>query len=194
MHKPPGIANAALLLIVTMCAACGGGKSSTPTSPTPTPSPAPQVRVLSYEPSGPLGVHSYSFSDANETTPGQIALNINANNFNRAVSMFRATVLYEPRTLQVVNFSEGDWLKQGGALATFSVTNNAAGNGVVIRIDKASSVLGSTGSGVVLTLRFRPATGVTSGTSLLQWTDAHAYNFQFDEQLFSTQGGTVTVR
>lgn len=184
----------ALLMVVLAltCAACGGSSSS-PTSPTPAPAP---VANLTFESNtaGYAGVRSYSFTNAGGGVAGQIAINVMANEFNLAVSRFRGTVLYDSRVVELVNYSEGDWMKQSNAIATFSVTSNAARNGVVISVDKPTSTLGSTGSGVVLTLRFKPVAGVTSGSSQLQWTDTHAYNFRSDDQLYGTQGGTITIR
>ena len=182
----------AVIVLVLVCAACGG-KSSSPTSPTAAPAP---VANLTFESNtaGYAGVHSYSFTNAGGGVAGQVAVNVMANQFNRAVSMFRGTILYDSGIVELVNYTEGDWMKQNNAIATFSVTSNAARNGVVIRVDKPTSVLGSTGSGVVLTLRFKPVAGVVSGSSQLQWTDTNAYNFQFEEQLFGTQGGTITIR
>jgi hypothetical protein len=83
-------------------------------------------------------------------------------------------------------------MKQNNAIATFSVTRISAGNGVEINVTKPDTVLGSTGSGVVVQLRFR---GLATGTTPLQWTNASARTTLLgDEWLNGSQGGTITIR
>lgn len=178
------------ILATLLMASCGS--SSTPTAPTPAP-----VTTLTFasDVSGYAGVRSYSFTGTG-TAPSPIDVTVMANQWDRAVSNFRGTVLFDPKLVEVESFTQGEFMTQGNVIVTFSVTPNAARNGVVIRVDRPTSVLGATGSGAVVRLRFRAVAGAPAGVSPLQWTETGAFNAGAGtvDQLFGTQGGTITVR
>jgi hypothetical protein len=190
------------IAMLISCVACGGGSSPTAPSPpvstppvaAPPPAPPPVVPTLSFQAEGvPSYPNIFHLSDRGETTPGQVAVDVNARFVNRGVDDVQGTILYETRLLEYVNFTEGDWMKQGGALAQFSVTRTTGG--VAIRVQRASTAATTAGgSGVILTLRFRPAQGVTSGDSAMQWTEAYALVLRNTNQLVGAFGGTLHIR
>jgi hypothetical protein len=171
--------------------ACGG--SSSPSAPSP--SPTPIAPTLSFVPNAAPGPNSFYLFDARENTSGQIALNVIANGFvvRGGFNKFRGTVLYDSRMLQFVSWTEGPFMKQDNTLAQFAVYDLGS-RGVSISVDRATSErFAALGTGTVVVLRFKPARGVTAGSTPMQWTDAHAY-FNSEEQLYDTYGGTVTIR
>lgn len=173
--------------------ACSGGSKGSPTSPTPAPVAVvpPTLTFASDAPAAPAAF-SYSLESEPGAPAGQIQVAIKANSMAR-FTMFRGTLIFDSTVLSVVSFGEGDFMKQGGALATFSVTG-AGTNRATIRIDRPDSLAGAVGSGTILTLRFQPVTGVRSGRSALQWDDPHAYTASFSETLSRTYGGSVTIQ
>jgi hypothetical protein len=135
--------------------------------------------------------NTYWLDTAEPTASGEIAVRVNAN-FAARFSRFRGTILYDPAVLTAVSYAEADYMKQGGALTDTSVT--VAGNRVIIRIDRPDSLLGASGFGTVLFLRFTPASGVRAGTSPLQWTEASAFTASSNDLLTRTYGGSITIR
>lgn len=181
----------ALSVIAISTVSCGGGTKSTPTAPTSTAPPALSLS-FAFDPAGYAGNRSFSFTDGGVPAAGQLDVNVMANNFDRAVVRFRGTVLFDPSKVELVSYGEGPFMKQNNALATFSVSRTSAGNGVDISVTKPDTVLGSTGSGIVVQLRFR---GLAAGTTPLQWTNASARTTLLgDEWLNGTQGGTISIR
>ncbi len=169
---------------------CGGGSNS-PTAPTP-PAPPPVTLTFQsdYESRFPNVFH---LSDRGETTPGQIALNVNATFVNRGFQEFRGTILFDTQMLEVISYSEGPYMLQGGVLAQFSVA--PTNGGISLRVTRATSATTSAGGdGVVLVIRFRPRDGVRAGVSVFQWTNTSAIVNTSTNQLSRTFGGTMTIR
>lgn len=177
----------ALPCLVTL--ACGGGGSHGPIDPSPTPIPA----TLTFTPdTNSPTPRSFALVQGAETITDQITILIRANDFTSGFSMFRGTIVYDTSVVTQVNYTEGDFLKQGGGLASFSVTGLNT-NQTSIRIDRPSSLVAATGTGTVIALRFKPASTTARGTSALQWDDPHAYTTSFSEMLQRTYGGSITV-
>lgn len=180
-----------VLLVAIVAVSCS---KSTPAAPTTTTTTAPAVQTLTFssDTAAPAG-QTFSLIDRHEGVAAQIAIGLQANAFDRLpCTMYRATIVYDAAILSVVNYSEGDWMKQGGAIPTFAVT--AGGNSAVIRIDRPTSFPGANGSGIAVTLRFKPATPTTRGSSGIQWTDPHCYTPNFTDTLVRAYNGTVTIQ
>ena len=176
--------------------ACTKNTSST-TGPTPM-----QAMSFTSETATPVA-RSFVPSNLIERRPGQISISIVANNFpttNRC-GFVRGALLFNPSVLSYVNFSEDDWMKQGGALTTFSVSSS---NGAVdIAVDRPTSLPFATGSGSILTIRFKPVSSTVQGSSALQWTLPHCWStltstingpVLSNDNLVRAYNGTVTVQ
>ena len=77
-----------------------------------------------------------------------------------AVASFPTTIVFDPKILQVVGVSEGDFLQQGGAQTTFSSRVDPSGR-IVVALARAAG--GSQGQGGIVTVSFR-ATAATDET------------------------------
>jgi hypothetical protein len=132
-------------------------------------------------------------ADSGERVPGQITIAVRANDFTTGFSLFRGEIVFDSTVLHLLNYAEGDFLKQNGAIVTFSVTGLNT-NRATLRIDRPSSLPAATGTGTVVFLRFNLPTGGIHGSTALQWDDPHAYTSGFSETLLKTHGGTVAVQ
>jgi hypothetical protein len=103
---------------------------------------------------------------------------------------FRATLTYDPTIVTSNSFKQGDFLKQGGAAASFSVTGGSGR--VVIRVDRKDEVVaGAAGSGDVVYIRFKR---LRTGNSRVEFADAKAYWGNYHDYLNGTSGGTIHVQ
>jgi hypothetical protein len=169
------------LLLLALTVGCDSG-----TSPSRDPS-------LSFAPVTPSATGTiFWLEDAPGAPADQIAIRVHARSGAR-FHKFRGAIFFDDRTLTVLNYSLGEYMGQDGAATDVSVTGLGSGR-VSIRIDRPDTILGATGSGVVLTLRFKAATGVRSGASPLQWDDPHAYTASFSDVLAHAYGGTITIQ
>ena len=66
-----------------------------------------------------------------------------------------------------------------------------SGNVIKIRVDSKDSFDGASGAGTILRLRFRK---IASGSSRLDFGEAHAYGASYNDNLLATHGGTLTVK
>jgi hypothetical protein len=138
------------------------------------------------------GAQSFSLQAADVADNGDIYVGLHGHNFpgDNIVNMVRANITFDPAVVQLVSYSSADsWLEANGYEADFSVTRS--GNVLKIRVDTRSASAGASGSGRILRLRFRK---VASGSSRLDFIEAHAYDAGFNEWLKGTHGGTLVVK
>lgn len=181
--------SAATAFAAVICMACGGQSSPTAPSQTQTPS----VPLLTFTPDTRNATFDVFWLETPEPTAtgGQMLVRLMAN-FAARFSKFRGTILFDANVLTVVSYAEGTFMQQGGAIVDSSVTG-AGSNHIDIRIDRPDSLIGATGQGLILVVRFAPKTGTTTGRSALQWDGAHAYTSSFNDVLSRTFGGTIRV-
>ena len=67
----------------------------------------------------------------------------------------QALLGFDPTELQLVNATEGDFLRQGGAATTFSSQSSTPGR-VLVNAARTGAVGGAQAEGVLLTLNLRP--------------------------------------
>jgi len=132
--------------------------------------------------------------DRGTDSSGQIAIRLNAH-FTQSFSILNANLVFDKAVLTPADFTTGDFLKQGGADVTTSVTFPASSNNLFIDIERPDSVAAATGDGVMFTLRFKAASGASKGASTpIEWNDSHAYTSGFTDRLVRTYGATVTLQ
>jgi hypothetical protein len=111
-------------------------------------------------------------------------------NYQGTLVYFRATLTYDPNVVTSNSFKQGDFLKQGGVGASFSVTGGSGR--VVIRVDRQAEVVaGAAGSGDVVYIRFKR---LRAGNSRVEFSDAKAYWGNYHDYLNGTSGGTIQVQ
>jgi hypothetical protein len=176
-----------VLVLVLSAIACGDDDND------PTPTPTPTLRALRFTPSSPSGEsQSYWLTSQNQDAP-TLNVDINARfSAGCAPSKFRGTLVFDDALLKVLNYSDGVYFQQGGAVVTTFVSNATAGR-VVIRLDRPDSTGGVSGQGVAITIRFQ-AKDQTTGTSPIQWTDTNAYTPSFTDCLLVARNASITVQ
>ena len=168
----------------------------TPTpTPTPAPTPGPEASFAFTPDSTSPASHSFSLQPAGEADGGDLYVALYANDFGgtngvHTINKVRADISFDPAVVTLVSFSSTDsWMESFGYQATFQVTKS--GNVIKIRVDSNNSFDGASGSGRVLRLRFRK---VASGSSRLDFAEAHAYASSYNDNLQATHGGTLIVK
>lgn len=161
-------------------------------SPTAPSKPAKALHFASSFAGG--DARSYWFAVVNNDIP-TVPVNLMARfDAGCAPSKIRATVVFDSAAVSILNYSEGPFLKQGGAVITTTVTN-ASANSVTIRSDRPDSLPGATGQDVFLTLNFQPKTAAATGAvSPIQWTDVNAFTASFTDCLTLTRNASLTVQ
>jgi hypothetical protein len=140
--------------------------------------------------------HSFSLQPAGDADSGDIWVALVATDFGgtngvNTINMVRANISFDPTVVTLVSFSSANsWMESAGHAASFQVTKSAA-NLIKIRVDSTDSFDGASGSGPILRLRFRK---VSSGTSRLEFAEAHAYGASFNDNLQTTHGGAIVVK
>lgn len=75
-------------------------------------------------------------------------------------------IAFDPRVFQVLDVSEGDWLRQGGATTTFSTEVTTGGQ---LRLAPAqASGIGARGEGLLATVRLKVASDAPTGETRVQ--------------------------
>ena len=191
-----------------------GGNPPSPTPPPPTPSPAPTPTPPPPAPVPPPPTppgpehdfafaadttspssHSFSLQAAGDAPDGDLWVALTATGFggingNNTINMVRASINFDPAIASLVSFSSADsWMESFGHQAAFSVTQS--GNVIKIKVDSKDSFDGASGAGTILRLRFRK---IASGSSRLDFGEAHAYGASYNDNLLATHGGTLTVK
>ena len=139
--------------------------------------------------------HSFSLQAAGEAPEGDLWVSLTATDFggingNNTINMVRANISFDPAVVSLVSYSSADsWMESFGHEAKFSVTKS--GNVIKIKVDSNDSFDGASGGGNILRLRFRK---VGSGSSRLDFVEAHAYGASYNDNLQITHGGTLTVK
>lgn len=183
------IAVLSTLVLALLATGCSGDDDEDDPLPTPTPA----ARNLHFTPSSPSG-ESQSFW-LTSTTQDVPTINVDVNvrfSAGCAPSKFRGTLVYDASLLKVLNYSDGTFFQQGGAVVTTIVQNATPGN-VVIRLDRPDSTGGVSGQGVAITIRFQ-AKDQTTGLSPLQWTDTNAYTPSFTDCLLVARNASIAVQ
>jgi hypothetical protein len=169
----------------------------TPTpAPTPAPAPSPDAAFAFSADTAAPASHSFSLQPAGDADGGDLYVSLYANDFGgtngvNTINMVRANITFDPGVVKLVSFSSANsWMESFGHQAAFQVSVSG-GNLIKIRVDSNDSFDGASGSGQVLRLRFRK---VSSGSSRLEFAEAHAYGASFNDNLQATHGGTLTVK
>lgn len=188
----------ALLVALSTTFACGGSSPS-PTGPTPPPPPPPPAVTLRFTPetTAPqphtLSLRPVAGSGANNV----LDVDVWAHGFTPAASAskVRLELRLNPALFEWGDtFLSGPYLKQGGALASFDVRHDDTDGTLTVRADRPDSLNGSTGAGVVLTVRLHAKAAVRAGSSPVQFHDTEVYDPEFGDSLQRTYAGTVTIQ
>jgi len=109
---------------------------------------------------------------------------LQATDFNDLLAYVRATISYDPNTVEAVSFKRSGWLT-----GDYKVTK-PRGNTVKIRVDAANADNWKSGSGEILRLRFRKK---VAGSSRLDFVEGIAYNGGYTDRLGGMSGGTINA-
>ncbi len=80
---------------------------------------------------------------------------------DQVIANLPLTLSFDPRAVQVISVTEGDFMRQGGAQTTFSSRVTEAGH-LVVALTRAGGTGGSSASGTVVSLSFRALAPVES--------------------------------
>ena len=120
---------------------------------------------------------------------GPYTVPISLNNASR-ISTLTLTVTYDPRVLRAPRATEGTFMRQGGATASFTPRYDTATGRVDIAISRANDQTGASGSGLIAALLFD---AVAPGTSNITIT-AVALGPDGSPLTITSSPVTVTVR
>jgi len=120
-------------------------------------------------------------------------LAVTAHNLSGVTTLY-GTLRFDPAVIIYDAWGEGDWFKQGpeAPVIEWLFFNNTPGQ---IRLALSRSI-GASGSGEIILFRFRPAPGVTSGSTTIRW-DGPSIRGQDrlrELPLNNAYGGTVTIQ
>ncbi|HVT59250.1 MAG TPA: cohesin domain-containing protein [Thermoanaerobaculia bacterium] len=150
----PNIARAlACGMLLALLAACGGGGGGSPTGPPPPPSSI----VFTPATGGAAGISLAAGSSSDPTT---LVLEVRANGLSDLYGI-AFNLSYPTAVLHFAGGSEGSLLNAGGTVATSLQVAEAPPGNLIVGLSRLGVVAGTSGSGVLLTLRF---TGVASGS------------------------------
>ena len=191
------------------------GTSAVPTPITPLPGAAPGTTppvtptppaTPPRDPVGPPTAAPVTPAPVtNEPTPAQVIITPSGNDFRVAggpylaplsinngsrVSTLSLTIMYNPAVLRARTVQEGTFMRQGGAVASFTPRIDAVAGRVDIVVTRANDQTGASGAGLIASLLFD---AVAAGGSMIQVSgvatapDGTALPLQFSPV-------TVTVR
>jgi general secretion pathway protein D len=120
---------------------------------------------------------------------GPYTVPISLNNASR-ISTLTLTVTYDPRVLRAPRATEGTFMRQGGATASFTPRYDTATGRVDIAFSRANDQTGASGSGLIAALLFD---AVAPGTSNITIT-AVALGPDGSPLTITSSPVTVTVR
>lgn len=180
------------LVFITAC----GGDSPLAPPPVTAPPPAPVVRTVTFTPdASTITGSALSIQTSNRgNEAGKVTIAIVVHNIPRSVHKVRGELRWDPALLEYDNWGQGDFLNQGGALVDWTISTATAGQ-VSLFLDRPSTLPPAGGSGEIIVLRLRPRTGVTSGTSRLQWDDPRLLDSEFRRYVpANIYTGTITIQ
>lgn len=154
---------AAVLIVLAALAACGG---SSPTSPPPPP--PPPTSALTFTPGGTATGSAVVLARTGPTGGSDFHLAVEA----RQVSSLYGVAFdlgYPASVLAFDGATAGGFLAEGGVQVSLQIAEET-GN-LIVGVTRLGDVPGASGSGTLLTLRFR---GVGSGTGALSFSRAQA--------------------
>lgn len=153
---------AAALIVLAALAACGGG------SPTRPPPPPPPTSSLTFTPGAASGGSAVVLARTGPTGGSDLHLAVEA----RQVSSLYGVAFdlgYPASILSYEGATVGDFLGQDGFQVSLQVADET-GN-LIVGVTRLGDVPGASGSGMLLTLRFR---AVGSGTGSLSFSRTQA--------------------
>ncbi|REJ74239.1 MAG: hypothetical protein DWQ36_04405 [Acidobacteria bacterium] len=151
------------LALAALVACGGGGGGGSPTQPPPPPPPPPPGIVVTSDSAASAGTVSLR---AGSGAAGELLLEVVGTDLQNVYGL-AFTLLYPAGLLNFQEGSEGTFLSQSGAVDTSLQVFQSQGE-LVLGVSRLGDVGGTSGSGVVLSLRF---TSAASGTGRLEFVD-----------------------
>jgi hypothetical protein len=173
---------AGTLLPALLVACGGGGGGSGPTSP------PPPTTGITFTPTS--GASANAITLVAEASGGSaLALDVRVTGVANLYGV-AFNVTYPNQALQFVGATEGNFLNAAGSVATtFQSTESPAGT-IVVGVSRLGAVAGSTGSGVLATLRFN---AVANGNGSMSFIRNAGYDANGAPMVLTWSGGTVAV-
>lgn len=182
LHRRPSV-RVALLIAISAVVALPGCGGSSPTAPQPPPTPT----TITFNPTAVVGLDSIGLAFASSTAT-ELTLSLRTNNVSDLFG-YGVDLVFDPSIIAFDSAEAGTFLDGEGITVALQVVEPTPGT-LVIGQTRVGAVAGASGSGVLLTLRFRAAGA--GGTSLTTATAA-AFASDGSQQTTSFFGGTVTV-
>lgn len=180
-------------VLASMALSGCGGSSSSPSSPTPTPPAPPAPLTMTFTPTlpGPFTGNVLAIMPSERgPVQGMVTVAVNAYNLGK-FHMVRGEIRWNAELFEFDAWGKGAMLDHDGTDWQFSSTPGE----LSLWLSYPSSQPARSGSGELISFRFKPKAGVRSGSSEIVWNKPVLYTADYGGVGLATAlGGRLTVQ